>query len=98
VVRREGAKCSVRDAGSRNGTRVNGVPVDEQQLMHGDQLSVGSSVLMFLSEAESTASWTNQVLFEDTAELDGLAIRLRQDKNVARRPEEILRGSRQRRS
>ncbi|PYU05856.1 MAG: hypothetical protein DMG34_07300, partial [Acidobacteria bacterium] len=63
VVRREGAKCSVRDAGSRNGTRVNGVPVDEQQLMHGDQLSVGSSVLMFLSEAESTASWTNQVLF-----------------------------------
>ena len=92
VVRREGAKCSVRDAGSRNGTRVNGVPVDEQQLIHGDQLSVGSSVLMFLSEAESTASWTNQVLFEDTAELDGLAIRLRQDKKVARRPEEIFAG------
>src|SRR6266478_5671065 len=92
VVTREGAKCSVRDAGSRNGTRVNGVPVDEQQLMHGDQLSVGSSVLMFLSEAESTASWTNQVLFEDTAELDGLAIRLRQDKKVARRPEEIFAG------
>jgi transcriptional regulator with GAF, ATPase, and Fis domain len=92
VVRREGAKCSVRDAGSRNGTRVNGVPVDEQQLMHGDQLSVGSSVLMFLSEAESTASWTNQVLFEDTAELDGLAIQFRKEKQVARRPEEILAG------
>jgi len=35
---------------------VNGVPVEEQQLEHGDQLSVGSSLLMFLSEAESAAS------------------------------------------
>jgi hypothetical protein len=31
-------------------------------------------------------------LFEDTAELDGLAIRLRQDKKAARRPEEIFAG------
>src|SRR2546426_11316046 len=56
VVRREGAKCSVRDAGSRNGTRVKGVPVAEQQLMHGDQLSVGSSGLRVLTGAEGTAS------------------------------------------
>ena len=39
----------MRDLQSRNGTRVNGIPVDERQLFHGDQLSVGSSVLMFLS-------------------------------------------------
>jgi len=90
VVRCEGAKCSVRDLGSRNGTRVNGVPVEEQQLEHGDQLSVGSSLLMFLSEAESAASGTNQVLFEDTAEVEGLAIRLWQEKRAARRPEEIF--------
>jgi transcriptional regulator with GAF, ATPase, and Fis domain len=89
VVKREGAKCSVRDVGSRNGTCVNGVPVEEQQLEHWDQLSVGSSLLVFL-EAESATSRTNQVLFEDTTEFAGLAIRLRHERKAPRRPEEIF--------
>jgi transcriptional regulator with GAF, ATPase, and Fis domain len=90
VIRREGAKCTVQDAGSRNGTLVNGVPVDEQQLEHGDQLSVGSSLLMFLNEAESTGLGTNQVLFEETADLEGLAIRLRQENKAPRLPGDIF--------
>jgi Nif-specific regulatory protein len=89
VVKREGAKCSVRDVGSRNGTCVNGVPVEEQKLEHWDQLSVGSSLLVFL-EAETATSRTNQVLFEDTTELAGLAIRLRHERKAPRRPEEIF--------
>jgi transcriptional regulator with GAF, ATPase, and Fis domain len=89
VVKREGAKCSVRDVDSRNGTCVNGVPVEEQQLEHWDQLSVGSSLLVFL-EAESATSRTNQVLFEDTTEFAGLAIRLRHERKAPRRPEEIF--------
>ena len=89
VVKREGAKCSVRDVGSRNGTCVNGVPVEEQQLEHWDQLSVGSSLLVFL-QAESATSRTNQVLFEDTTEFAGLAIRLRHERKAPRRPEEIF--------
>ena len=91
VVRREGAKCIVRDAGSRNGTRLNGVPVEEQQLEHWDQLSIGLSLLIFLGEAESAAiPRTNQVLFSDTVKFEGLAIRLSQEKKSPRRPEEIL--------
>src|ERR1700741_4140628 len=89
VVRREGAKCSVRDVGSRNGTCVNGVPVGEQQLEHWDQLSVGSSLLVFL-EAESVTSGSNEVLFEDTTKFEGLPIRLRHEKTAPRRPEEIF--------
>jgi Nif-specific regulatory protein len=89
VVKREGAKCSVRDVGSRNRTCVNGVPVEEQQLEHWDQLSVGSSLLVFL-EAESAASRSNQVLFEDTTEFAGLAIRLKHERKAPRRPEEIF--------
>ena len=89
VVKREGAKCSVRDVGSRNRTCVNGVPVEEQQLEHRDQLSVGSSLLVFL-ETESATSRTNQVLFEDTTEFAGLAIRLRHERKAPRRPEEIF--------
>jgi len=80
----------VQDAGSRNGTLVNGVPVEKHQLEHGDQLSVGSSLLMFLSEAESAALGTNQVLFEDTADLEALAVRLRQENKAARPPDDIF--------
>jgi len=89
VVRREGANCSVRDVGSRNGTCVNGVPVEEQQLQHWDQLSVGSSLLVFL-ETESASSRSNPVSFEDTTKFAGLAIRLRHERKIPRRPEEIF--------
>ena len=80
----------MRDAGSRNGTRVNGVPVEEQLLTHGDQLSVGSSELMFLSEAEQAVSWTDRVLAEDTAQLDNSVIFLRRDRETSRRLEKIF--------
>ena len=43
---------AIRDLGSRNGTRVNGVPVDEQLLSHGDQIAIGSSLLIFLLEED----------------------------------------------
>jgi Nif-specific regulatory protein len=65
------------------------MPVQEQQLEHWDQLSVGSSLLVFL-ETESATSGSNQVSFEDTAEFEGLAIRLRHDTRTPRRPEEIF--------
>src|SRR5262245_32690424 len=75
VVRRAGAACTVRDLQSRNGTRVNGIPVEECGLAHGDHLSVGSSVLMFLSEAESSEARPDQLFVAETAELDLSALR-----------------------
>jgi Nif-specific regulatory protein len=75
--------------GSRNGTCVNGVPVEEQQLEHCDQLSVGSSLLMFL-ETEIATLGSNQVSFEDTTNVADFAVRLRQKRKIPRRPEEIF--------
>jgi transcriptional regulator with GAF, ATPase, and Fis domain len=75
VISRSGEDCTVKDLESRNGTRVNGMPVEEQRLTHGDQLSVGSSVLMFLSEEGSApfeAAWRSV----DTEKLDTSLIRL----------------------
>jgi len=37
----------VTDLGSTNGTRVNGVPVREHQLVSGDEVTVGSTTLVF---------------------------------------------------
>ena len=75
VVRRAGASCTVYDLQSRNGTRVNGIPVEERELAHGDHLSVGSSVLMFLGEAEGLEVGPDQMLIAETAELDMSALR-----------------------
>ena len=48
VVELSEAQCTLRDLGSANGTYVNGMPVRERTLAHGDRIRVGDSVLMFL--------------------------------------------------
>jgi capsular exopolysaccharide synthesis family protein len=42
----------VVDFESRNGSFVNGVPIREKVLRHGDQIRVGGTELLFLSDAE----------------------------------------------
>jgi pSer/pThr/pTyr-binding forkhead associated (FHA) protein len=46
-LRRHGEEVVVTDLGSTNGTRVNGAPVREQVLSSGDEVSVGSTRLVF---------------------------------------------------
>jgi pSer/pThr/pTyr-binding forkhead associated (FHA) protein len=46
-LRRNGEAVVVTDLGSTNGTRVNGAPVREQILSSGDEVSVGSTRLVF---------------------------------------------------
>ena len=46
-IRRSGNDVVVVDLNSTNGTRVNGTPVREQLLASGDEVSVGSTKLVF---------------------------------------------------
>jgi len=46
-LRRRGEGVFITDLGSTNGTRVNGSPVREQMLANGDEVSVGSTRLIF---------------------------------------------------
>ena len=46
-LQRKGDGVFVTDLGSTNGTRVNGSPVREQLLASGDEISVGSTRLIF---------------------------------------------------
>jgi transcriptional regulator with GAF, ATPase, and Fis domain len=64
LLRREGDRFQVRDLGSRNGTQVNGVPVKEHWLQHGDEITVGDSVFRFLLEDEGRLA-TSRIEFED---------------------------------
>ena len=79
VLERTGSEVRIRDLGSRNGTRVNSVPVTEQRLRHGDQISVGSSLFVFLQEETSDESRSNPVEFQDTSSFSGVAFLLSQE-------------------
>ena len=48
VFERQGAGVTVTDLGSHNGTFVNGVPVKERPLLHGDQVRIGDSIFLVL--------------------------------------------------
>jgi Nif-specific regulatory protein len=79
ALARSGSEVRIRDLGSRNGTRVNSVPVTDQRLQHGDQISVGSSLFVFLQEDPSDESRSNPVEFQDTSSFTGVAFLLPQE-------------------
>lgn len=47
IVRRDGDQYLIRDLGSRNGTLVNGLPITECVLHHGDRIGVSDSQFVF---------------------------------------------------
>ena len=59
VIVRQGEGFLIRDLGSHNGTVVNDLPVKDQLLAHRDCITVGHTVLQFLTR--------DDVVFEDPA-------------------------------
>ncbi|MDQ5835664.1 MAG: sigma 54-interacting transcriptional regulator [Acidobacteriota bacterium] len=56
VVRTENSRHKLVDLNSLNGTFVNGKPVREHLLEHGDQIGIGESRLVFLRHADEPAA------------------------------------------
>src|SRR5215471_13653733 len=52
-ITREGDLFNLLDLGSFNGTFVNGVPIKEQAIAHGDLIKTGGSILLFIGHEES---------------------------------------------
>ncbi len=59
--REEDGRFQIRDLESRNGTLVNGVPVKEQWLHHGDEIATGDSLFLFLLEEEQRVASASRV-------------------------------------
>lgn len=79
VLTRAGSSLRIRDLDSHNGTRVNGIPVQEQELQPGDQISVGNSVLAFLVD-EDVPEEKHAVRLDETLTCEDITLRLRLDK------------------
>jgi Nif-specific regulatory protein len=87
LIKHEEGRFSVVDLDSFNGTFVNGVPVKEQPLAHGDQVGVGDVLLLFLSQDEQADVETHGVELEDRGVVTRSTIRLRREDALYLRPE-----------
>jgi Nif-specific regulatory protein len=56
TVRKEGNTFRLQDLESRNNTFVSGVPIRERDLLHGDQIRIGNSILIFQGSNSEPAS------------------------------------------
>ena len=65
ISRAEDGRFHIKDLDSRNGTLVNGSPVKELWLRHGDEIAVGDSVFLFLVEEENRPVHASRVEFDD---------------------------------
>lgn len=65
VLSRDQDSYKLRDLESRNGTFVNGGVITEKRLNHGDQISIGESVLVFLLREDTDKAAREAVEFDD---------------------------------
>jgi Nif-specific regulatory protein len=85
----EETRFKIVDLESFNGTFVNGVPVKEQPLAHGDQIAVGDVVLLFLLH-ETEAGAKAAIHSNEGNLITRSTIRLRRDEAIYLRPEKVL--------
>src|SRR5438270_1798401 len=79
IISGDNDQFAIRDLGSLHGTMVNGVPINQQPLQHGDQISLGSSVFAFLLREDETRPQRNRAELDEGSELQGAQTLLRQE-------------------
>src|SRR5215831_17680208 len=55
LITRTGDSFLLTDLDSRNGTSIDGIPIKERMLQHGDQIKMGDSIFLFLLQDQETA-------------------------------------------
>src|SRR2546423_1182555 len=89
AVRRDGERFRLFDLDSMNGTFVNGKPVREHALEHGDQIAVGESCFVFLlREGETTAPRSNPVELSERQMTAASTVRLKVDETLYQQPQD----------
>ncbi|HZI85251.1 MAG TPA: FHA domain-containing protein, partial [Pyrinomonadaceae bacterium] len=79
---------TIVDLESFNGTFVNGVPVREQTVAHGDQIAVGDVVLLLVQQdSEGT---TEPVQLSEGDLITRSTVRLRQEDALYLRPDKVI--------
>ena len=90
VFEKEEEQFRVTDLNSRNGTFINGVPVKERWLEHGDEVKIGDSVFLFLLQETEPVLPHRGVEFRETDLVTRSEVQLRWEDAVYLHPERVL--------
>jgi transcriptional regulator with GAF, ATPase, and Fis domain len=88
VVFRDG-RYVLRDLDSHNGSFVNGLPVRERALEHGDRITIGSSILVYLDRDDDSVESIERTDSEVATKITDVALRLRADDTLYLRPDRL---------
>ena len=91
ALTREGARFTIRDLGTKNGTYVNGLPVAEQLLEDRDEIRAGSSLFLFLCREKEAEAASSGAQIDDSAFSSGATVLLRRDEALYADPARIAR-------
>ncbi|MBS1786926.1 MAG: sigma 54-interacting transcriptional regulator [Acidobacteria bacterium] len=86
-IRHESDAYVLTDLESFNGTFVNGLPVKERPLEHGDRIAVGNSHFLFLLHDKETVSDSGKVQLDEGENLTSDTVRIRQEDLLLLQPE-----------
>ncbi|HEX8736311.1 MAG TPA: sigma 54-interacting transcriptional regulator [Pyrinomonadaceae bacterium] len=89
LIKKEDEVFRIIDFESFNGTLVNGVPVKEQALNHGDQITLGNVLFLFLLHETQSESSVNSIELEDDLS-GGSTIRLHRQNALYLNPKQFL--------
>jgi len=87
--RTDNGETRIEDCRSRNGTFVNGVPVDRRTLMHGDEIRVGNCHFLYLERHESDST-PKVVLRESSEEVNRTVVRIRREDSLFLQADQVL--------
>jgi Nif-specific regulatory protein len=82
VIQRDGDRFRIADLHSHNGTYLNGLPVAEKLLQHGDEIRLGSSAFLFMLAADSSMEDSDAVSIDERLLITRSAEILRPDDAV----------------
>jgi len=90
LIKLEGGQFTLSDLESFNGTFVNGVPVNVRVLEHGDQIKVGDSLFVFLTEDGEDSKPSNVVELDEGDFGTRSTVRLRVEDALYLNSERVL--------
>ena len=90
LIKREDESFRIVDLESYNGTFVNGVPVGEQSLKHGDQVAVGRVLFIFLLDETEVIATENVVELSDEELKNFSTVRLEKKDALYLKPAALM--------
>jgi transcriptional regulator with GAF, ATPase, and Fis domain len=90
MITKERDQFKIIDLNSHNGVSINGLPTKERVLEHGDQIQIGDSIFLFLSQTDESPSVQSEVETETQALPGGTTARLRIEEAIYMQPEKLL--------